>query len=145
MDFFSSLGLTWANKGATPTFLNSRGHNSIIDLTIANQKGEDLISNWHVSNLFSNSDHRYIMFDITAGPKKEPKVIRLVKNTDWDKFNNILADSDLVNPGNHNLNSTAGIDEAVEKLCYNAGFRNQEQEDEIETVIQIAKNGLAKL
>ena len=116
MDFFSSLGLTWANKGATPTFLNSRGHNSIIDLTITNQKGEDLISNWHVSNLFSNSDHRYIMFDITAGPKKEPKVIRLVKNTDWDKFTKILTDSDLVNPGNHNLNSTSGIDEAVEKL-----------------------------
>ena len=36
-------------------------------------------------------------------------------------------------------------DRAVEKLCYNAGFRNQEQEDRIEEVIQTAKNGLAKL
>ena len=36
-------------------------------------------------------------------------------------------------------------DQAVEKLCYNAGFRNQEQEDQIEAVIQTAKNGLAKL
>ena len=36
-------------------------------------------------------------------------------------------------------------DEAVAKLCYNACFRNQEQEDRIEAVIQIAKNGLAKL
>ena len=36
-------------------------------------------------------------------------------------------------------------DEAVEKLCYNAGFRNQEQEDRIKAVIQTAKNGLANL
>ena len=36
-------------------------------------------------------------------------------------------------------------DEAVEKLCYAACFRNQQQEDEKEVVIQIAKNGLAKL
>ena len=36
-------------------------------------------------------------------------------------------------------------DEAVAKLCYNACFRNQEQEDRIEEVIQTAKNGLAKL
>tara|TARA_R100000781_G_scaffold2334_3_gene3836 strand:- start:1319 stop:1525 length:207 start_codon:yes stop_codon:yes gene_type:complete len=35
-------------------------------------------------------------------------------------------------------------DEAVEKLCYAACFRNQDQEDQIETVIQISKNGLAK-
>ncbi len=36
-------------------------------------------------------------------------------------------------------------DEAVAKLCYNACFRNQEQEDRIQEVIQTAKNGLAKL
>ena len=113
LDFLSSLGLSWANKGSTPTFLNSRGHNSCIDLTITNQTGEDLISNWHVSDLFSNSDHRYIMFDITAGPKKEPKTIRLVKNTDWDKFNTILNDSNI---NNYDLSSTSKIDEAVESI-----------------------------
>jgi len=36
-------------------------------------------------------------------------------------------------------------DEAIAKLCYAACFRNQDQEDEIEVIIQIAKNGLAKL
>ena len=49
-----------------------------------------MISNWHVSDLYSNSDHRYIMFDITTGPKKEPRQIRLVNNTDWTKFDEIL-------------------------------------------------------
>ena len=90
LDFMSSLGLSWANKGSTPTFLNTRGHNSVIDLTITNTTGGDLISNWHVSDLYSNSDHRYIMFDITTGRKKEPRQIRLVKNTDWAKFDEIL-------------------------------------------------------
>ena len=33
IDLFNSLGLSWANKGSTPTFINSRGHESIIDLT----------------------------------------------------------------------------------------------------------------
>ena len=42
LDFMSSLGLSWANKGSTPTFLNTRGHNSVIDLTITNTTGGDL-------------------------------------------------------------------------------------------------------
>jgi hypothetical protein len=36
LDFFSSSGLHWANKGSTPTFLNSRSYNLIIDLTFYN-------------------------------------------------------------------------------------------------------------
>ena len=114
LDFLSSLGLSWANKGSTPTFLNSRGHNSVIDLTITNQAGGDLVSNWHVSDLFSNSDHRYIMFDITAGPKKEPKQIRLVKNTDWDKFDEILSNNPHLR--NTELNTTDDVDDKVSTI-----------------------------
>ena len=36
LEFRTTCGLSWANKGTTPTFLNSRGHNSIIDITITN-------------------------------------------------------------------------------------------------------------
>lgn len=111
LDFMSSLGLSWANKGSTPTFLNTRGHNSVIDLTITNTTGGDLISNWHVSDLYSNSDHRYIMFDITTGRKKEPRQIRLVKNTDWAKFDEILKNDP--NLQNTDLASTDEIDHKV--------------------------------
>ena len=108
------MGLSWANKGSTPTFLNSRGHNSIIDLTITNQAGGDLISNWHDSDLFSNSDHKYIMFDITTGPKKEPRQIRLVKNTDWDRFDEILSDDP--NLRNINLSTITDIDQKIKHI-----------------------------
>ena len=86
LEFLTTCGLSWANKGTTPTFLNSRGHNSIIDITITNTAGCDLINDWHVSKSFSNSDHRYVMFDITSSKKTTPKQIRFTRNTDWELF-----------------------------------------------------------
>ena len=71
----TTCGLSWANKGTTPTFLNSRGHNSIIDITITNAAGCYLINDWHVSKTLSNSDRRYVMFEITSSKKTTPKQI----------------------------------------------------------------------
>ena len=48
LDFLNGVDLTWANKGSTPTFANSRGQESLIDITITNNKGFDLIDNWKV-------------------------------------------------------------------------------------------------
>ncbi|XP_063681907.1 uncharacterized protein LOC134816842 [Bolinopsis microptera] len=61
------LDLTVANKGKNPTFLNSRGHKSIIDITLTNKKGGDLISNWKTSTETSLSDHKIISFNINLG------------------------------------------------------------------------------
>ena len=60
LDTFNTLDLHWANKGKQPTFVNSRGHSSIIDLTIGNKKGLDIVHNWQVSDKIANSDHEYI-------------------------------------------------------------------------------------
>ena len=90
LDLINAHGLSWTNKGSTPTFINSRGHESIIDLTITNDKGSELISNWQVSPKFSNSDHCYIMFDILSTETRTPKQIRIVKNTDWELFQKYL-------------------------------------------------------
>ena len=116
LDFLSSLGLHVANKGSTPTFLNSRGQNSVIDLTITNQAGGDLVSNWHVSDLFSNSDHKYIMFDITTGRKSEPRQIRLVKNTDWKKFESLIAAKTAIHTRYHELSTKEQIDNSIAEL-----------------------------
>ena len=46
LDTLNTLDLHWANKGKQPTFVNSRGHSSIIDLTIGNKKGMEIVHNW---------------------------------------------------------------------------------------------------
>ena len=114
LDYLTAHNLSWSNKGQNPTFLNSRGHNSIIDLTITNDLGISLINNWHVSNLYSNSDHRYIMFDITTGPKKDPKELRLIKNTDWDEFSRILSNNPVLQ--HYHITTVEDIDENASKL-----------------------------
>ena len=66
IDLCNSLGLSWANKGSTPTFINSRGHESIIDLTITNSLGSDLIKNWKVDLSFSNIFDEYLTTNPTS-------------------------------------------------------------------------------
>ena len=58
LEHLSNWGLSWANKGTNPTFVNSRGHHSVIDLTITNNKALDLVKNWYVSDRVSNSDNK---------------------------------------------------------------------------------------
>ena len=112
LEFLTTCGLSWANKGTTPTFLNS-----IIDITITNTAGCDLINDWHVSKSFSNSDHRYVMFDITSSKKTTPKQIRFTRNTDWELFRqhleskmNQYTDQDI------NLTTTIHLDQACQDL-----------------------------
>ena len=117
LDFLDSCGLSWANKGSTSTFLNSRGQNTIIDLTIINNAGGDLISNWHVSQKHSNSDHRYIMFDLASKCKTAPKQIRFVKNTDWNKFQDCLdSNENLTKLNETNLTTKVDLDQAASDL-----------------------------
>ena len=116
LEYMHGNNLAWANKGSTPTFVNSRGHNSIIDLTITNNKGSDLVCNWRVGMDESNSDHRYIRFSIAA--EQDPKrKVRLTKNTDWDKMNEILTHSqELRNLNQRDIVSGTDLDQAATEL-----------------------------
>ena len=51
------------------------------------------------------------MFDIRTGPKKEPKQIRFVRNTDWVRFDDILSNNP--NLTNSEVYSTIAIDQKV--------------------------------
>ena len=117
LDFLTNFGLTWSNKGSIPTFINSRGHESIIDLTITNNLGGDLIGNWKVDLNFSNSDHRYITFDITSTNTNNPRQIRQTNNTDWKQFEEYLEQNQIGNIIKaNNLNTYSDLDEAALKL-----------------------------
>ena len=82
----SNCGLSWAYKGTNPTFVNStsRGHHSVIDLTMTNNKALNLVKNWYVSDRVSNSDHKYIMFNIDTEKKQNniiaTQIIQIGKN-----------------------------------------------------------------
>ena len=117
LEWLTNLGLTWANKGSTSTFINSRGHESIIDLTITNNHGCNLISNWKVDLNYSNSDHRYITYNITSNHHSNPRQIRLIKNTDWDRFDEYLKQNPIKNTDSFKrLDNNADLDEATQNL-----------------------------
>ena len=89
LEYLGNSGLSWANKGTKPTYVNSRGHSSVIDLTITNNKAIDLIKNWYVSDRESNSDHRYIMFNLELA-NKQSNIIYNPNKTDWVKFDEYI-------------------------------------------------------
>jgi hypothetical protein len=49
------------NKGNEPTFIISN-RKEVTDLTLVTDKTADLVSNWHVFDEISFSDHRYKVF-----------------------------------------------------------------------------------
>jgi ribonuclease HI len=116
LEYMDGNNLSWSNRGTTPTFVNSRGHNSIIDLTITNDKGSDLVCNWKVGLDESSSDHRYIRFNIGTEQTTKKK-IRLTKNTDWGKLDEILTHSEkLRNLTHRNLETRKDLDKAATEL-----------------------------
>ena len=58
----NQLNLNVENKNSCPTFVNTRGHSSIIDITLTNASASKHVSNWNVSKIPSLSDHRMITF-----------------------------------------------------------------------------------
>jgi len=96
LDYLNSQGLGWANKGSKPTFLNSRGHNTVIDLTIHNDAGSEMIENWEISDEEPNSDHRYIQFSVEEDTSNQTQQKRNAINTDWNKLMDNMGPSEEI-------------------------------------------------
>ena len=97
LDTLNTLDLHWANKGKKPTFVNWRGHSSIIDLTIGNKKGLEIVHNWQVSNKVTNSDHKYITYTEQTQNKNATIKNRSIRNTDWEKYRESVKSSYALN------------------------------------------------
>jgi hypothetical protein len=63
MEFLVSSNLNILNRGNEPTFV-VRNWKEVVVLTLGTNKIGDLVSNWHVSDEPSLSDHGYISFQI---------------------------------------------------------------------------------
>jgi hypothetical protein len=61
MEYLVSTNLSILNKGNEPAFVISN-RKEVIDLTLETDKIGDLVTNWHVSDEISLSDHRYLVF-----------------------------------------------------------------------------------
>jgi hypothetical protein len=84
MDYLVSTNLNILNKGNKPTFVIS-DRKEVIDLTLGTDKIGDLVTNWHVSDEISMSDHRYVVFQVG-----DLEVTRLTyrnpKRTNWESY-----------------------------------------------------------
>jgi hypothetical protein len=81
MEYLASSNLNILNQSNKPTFV-VRNRQEVIDLTLGTNRIGDLVSNWHVSDDPSSSDHRYICFQI-HNIKVEKSTYRNPKRTNW--------------------------------------------------------------
>jgi hypothetical protein len=81
---FVSTKLNILNKVNEPTFV-IHNRKQVIDLTVGTDKKGDLVSNWHVSDGTSLSDHRYILCQV--GDLEATKVTYCnPKRTNWESY-----------------------------------------------------------
>jgi ribonuclease HI len=80
IEFVLEQNLLILNNSCVPTFLSPSGQ-SMIDLTITNANTFDIIENWKVLDIESNSDHSYITFDLNVNTNHSFAPIILNINT----------------------------------------------------------------
>jgi hypothetical protein len=88
MEYLVSSNLNILNCSNEPTFA-VRNRMEVIDLTLGTNKIGDLVSNWHVSDELSLSDHRYICFQI-GNIITNYVTFRNPKRTKWESYKDDL-------------------------------------------------------
>ena len=82
--YCASAKLHFCNVGSKPTF-RTRKREEVLDLILTHRNAENRLSDWHVSDVSSFSDHMYIRFRVQSGTKRT-KMIRNVRRTCWNKY-----------------------------------------------------------
>ena len=92
----SANNLIICNTGSTPTFVGNLGH-SVIDLTICNPLGYNLIKDWKVEKGKSLSDHEAITFNIALG-NQVSLATRSPSKCDWHLYQQLIEAEFTRNP-----------------------------------------------
>ncbi|KAL5270074.1 hypothetical protein ACHWQZ_G003533 [Mnemiopsis leidyi] len=93
LEYLVENNLFIENRGSTPTFDNGRWTN-VIDLTITNQAGHELVDNWKVTEMGddrNSSDHNFITFCTKSETTARPN-FRDISKTSWDTYEEKLAE-----------------------------------------------------
>ncbi|XP_037930262.1 uncharacterized protein LOC119664997, partial [Teleopsis dalmanni] len=88
LDYIMTVGLSIANKGSKPTFINAI-REEVLDLTLCTRGIEESIWNWRVSDEVSLSDHQHIRFEIPSISEKQDKVYR-PRKTNWLRYRDLV-------------------------------------------------------
>jgi ribonuclease HI len=115
LDYMASENLVWENIGNSPTFDNGRWKN-IIDLTITNNKGHELVTKWWVDDRCDTvncSDHNFINFKIIPKSTGEANSFRDIAKTDWNLYKDLVkASLENSNLSSRSLSSPEDLNEA---------------------------------
>lgn len=71
LDALVPLDVVLLNTGDTPTFTGAQG-NSVVDLTFTSDTLAPQVTSWTVSELYTNSDHQAIVFEIETSRSSNP-------------------------------------------------------------------------
>ena len=88
IQLISSNNLVLCNQGNIPTFVGRRGK-SVIDLTLTNTLGQNLLRDWKVASHKSLSDHEALTFKLTVG-ETVTFATRYAKNCDWSLYQQLV-------------------------------------------------------
>jgi hypothetical protein len=83
-EYLASANLNILNKGNKPNFVDSN-RQEVIDFTLGTDKVGDLVSDWHVFDETSLSDHRYILFQVSY-IEISRITYRNPKRTNWESY-----------------------------------------------------------
>lgn len=89
LDYLQTTDLVTINRGNKPTFV-IKNRQEVIDITFVSQNLLNSISNWHVSDEISMSDHMYIMFEVDAVVVTDTKVFRNPRKADWSRYSSLV-------------------------------------------------------
>ena len=84
-NLINDLDLNIENTGNAPTFVNTRGFSSRIDITLTNKHARNIISEWKVHEEISLSDHKMISFKADLG-NNNTYYRRFYENANWSTF-----------------------------------------------------------
>lgn len=99
-EWIAANDLVVMNEGNKPTF-QRRDYSSILDLTLATTNMRAKITNWHVSDNESLSDHNYIVFDVEEEvPPQSQRTTRIggwqVRKLNHEKLRHTLTETEDV-------------------------------------------------
>lgn len=89
LEYLTTTNLTIANRGNTPTFVVAN-RQEVIDITMANPGGANILSDWAVSGDSSSSDHRILSFKLNFDGLTREGKYRNIRKTNWTEYRETL-------------------------------------------------------